>query len=135
MERSPASTIEEANTALIVKGDVDAADRYFTADYVAHLTDRDLDRGPDAVRRFVDGLRRGFSDLQVEVEILLEGQGRIAWQRTVRGIHSGDFLGFPATGRQVVWREMFTSRFRDDMIAEDWAVTELAERLLLSRKR
>jgi predicted ester cyclase len=53
----------------------------------------------------------------------------------VRGIHSGDFLGFPATGRQVVWREMFTSRFRDDMIAEDWAVTELAERLLLSRKR
>lgn len=29
---------------------------------------------------------------------------------------------------------MVTSRFRDGLIAEEWVVTDLAERLLLSRK-
>ena len=32
-------------------------------------------------------------------------------------------------------REMVTSRFRDGLIAEDWFLTDLAERLLLARKR
>jgi hypothetical protein len=32
-------------------------------------------------------------------------------------------------------RDMVTSRFRDDLIAEDWLITDLAERLLLARKR
>jgi hypothetical protein len=30
---------------------------------------------------------------------------------------------------------MVTSRFRDGLIAEDWVITDLTERLLLARKR
>lgn len=59
---------------------------------------------------------------------------RVAWQRTIRATHEGPFKGFPATGRPVVWRDMVTSRFRDGLIAEDWLLTDLAERLLLERK-
>ncbi len=80
-------------------------------------------------------LRRAFPDLQVEVEILVEGKDRVAWQRTLRGTQQGDFMSFPACGRRIVWRDMFTSRFRDGLIAEGWVVTDLAERLLLARKR
>jgi steroid delta-isomerase-like uncharacterized protein len=134
MDRSLASKIREANTALIVEGNVETAETYFTDDYVAHLTEQELGSGPAAVRRFVGLLRRAFSDLQVEVEVLVEGGDRVAWQRTVRGTHEGDFMGFPASGREIVWRDMITSRFRDGLIAEEWAVTDLAERLLLSRK-
>jgi predicted ester cyclase len=79
--------------------------------------------------------RRAFPDLQVEVEVLVEGTDRVAWQRTLRATHLGDFKGFPATGRPIVWRDMVTSRFRDGLIAEDWLVTDLADRLLLERKR
>ncbi|HKB16995.1 MAG TPA: ester cyclase, partial [Planctomycetota bacterium] len=84
---------------------------------------------------FLGGLRRGFPDLQVEVEILVEGKDRVAWQRTVRGTQRGAYKGFPASGRRIVWRDMVTSRFRDGRIAEDWVITDLAERLLLLRKR
>jgi predicted ester cyclase len=134
MDRSLGSLIEAANTALIADGNLDAAEEFFTPDYVAHLTERDLEGG-GAVRGFVRMLHEAFSDIQVEVEILVEGENRIAWQRTVRGTHRGDFMGFPATGRQIVWRDMITTRFREGLIAEDWAVTDLAERLLLARKR
>jgi hypothetical protein len=30
---------------------------------------------------------------------------------------------------------MVTSRFRNGLIAEDWVITDLAERLLLAKKR
>ena len=72
---------------------------------------------------------------QVDVDILLEGDERVAWQRTLRATHKGKFKSFPASGLQIVWRDMVTSQFRDGLIAEEWVITDLAEQLLLSRKR
>jgi len=73
--------------------------------------------------------------MAVEVEILVEGPERISWQRTLSATHAGTYLGFPATGRKLVWRDMVTSRFRDGLIVEEWVVTDLAEQLLKARKR
>ena len=135
MDPSLASRIQAANSALIANGNLDAVGEFFTPDYVVHLTDQDLAGGHGAIRSFLAEIRRAFADLAVEVEILVEGRDRVAWQRTLRATHMGDFKGFPATGRPIVWRDMVTSRFRDGLIAEDWVITDLAERLPLSRKR
>ena len=134
MDRSHALKIQTANTAVLADRNLEALEEFFTPDYVFHGTDRDMDGGLDVVRRFIGLLHSAFPDLQVEVEILVEGQSRVAWQRTLRGTQEGAFLGFPASGRRVVWRDMVVSRFRDGRIAEDWAVTDLAERLLGARK-
>ena len=135
MNRSCASKIQAANSALIANGNLDAIGEFFTPDYVIHLTDEDMTGGHGTIRKILDLYRRVFPDLQVKVEILVEGKDRVAWQRTLRATHQGDFKGFPATGRPIVWRDMVTSRFRDGLIAEDWVITDLAERLLLARKR
>ena len=135
MDTSLASKIQAANKALLANGKLDAVNQYFAKDYVAHLTDQDMTGGHDAIRKFVELYRQAFPDLEVDVKILVEGKDRVAWQRTLRGIHKGDFKGFPATGRTVVWRDMVTSRFRDGLIAEDWSISDLAERLLLARKK
>ncbi|MCB1036648.1 MAG: ester cyclase [Acidobacteria bacterium] len=135
MTRSPASILEAANTALLVEGNLEAVGEFFASSYVAHLTDEDLKGGPAAIRSFVSSLRQAFSDLRVEVEILVEAGDRVAWQRTVRAHHSGSYKGFPATDRPVVWRDMVTSRFEGGLIAEDWSISDLAERLLRARRR
>ena len=134
MPQTPAAIIRSANADLLVEGDLDAAEKYFTTGYVAHVTDRDLEGGRDGVRRFVTQLRRAFSDIRVEVDVLAEAGDRVAWMRTFRAKHTGDFMGFPATGRPIVWRDMLASRFEGDQIAEEWAVSDLAERLLRARK-
>jgi len=135
MSRAQVSQIEAANSALIVNGDLGAIGEFFSPDYVAHLTDQTMTGGHDVVRKFVSAYRRVFCDTQIEVEILVKAKNRVAWQRTLRATHKGNFKGFPATGRPIVWRDMVTSRFHDGLIAEDWVITDLAERLLLSRKR
>lgn len=135
MNPSLASQIEAANAVLITSGNLDAVGDFFAPEYVAHLTDQDMTGGHDAIRKFLGLYRRAFPDLQVQVEILAEAKDRIAWQRTLRATHQGEFKGFPATGGRIVWRDMVTSRFRDGLIAEDWVITDLAERLLVARKR
>lgn len=134
MSRSLASTIRAANAAILTKGDLKAIDEVFASDYIAHLTDQDV-KGPAAIRRFVGTIRRAFPDVETGVEILVESKDRVAWQRTLRGTQRGAFKGFPASGRRIVWRDMVTSRFRDGLIAEDWVITDLAERLLLRRAK
>jgi hypothetical protein len=42
MDESFAQKIEAANNTLIVDGDLDAIENYFTVDYLVHLTDRDI---------------------------------------------------------------------------------------------
>lgn len=133
MARSLTSTIQAANAALLVDGDLAAVDLFFAPDYVAHLTDRDQKGGHAWVRRFLRMIRRAFPDVQVTVAILVQAKQRVAWQRTLRGTHRGDFAGFPATGKRVVWRDMITSQFRAGRFAEDWVVSDLAERLVRAR--
>jgi steroid delta-isomerase-like uncharacterized protein len=135
MNRTLATKIKAANSALIADGNLDAIAGFFAPDYVAHLTNQDMTGGYDAIRKVVRLYRRAFPDTEVQVEILAEGKDRVAWQRTLRATHQGRFKGFPATGRRIVWRDMVTSRFRDGLIAEEWLITDLAERLLLAGKR
>lgn len=135
MKGSLASRIREANSAILVGGDLDAIPEFFAPDYVAHVTADRLTGGHEAIRRLVQRWRRAFAELSAEVEILVEGSDRVAWQRTLRATHRGAYLGFPATGLKVVWRDMVTSRFQDGLIQEDWVITDLAEQLLRARKR
>ena len=135
MKKSLALRITEANAAILVDGNLDAIPEFFAPDYVAHVTEDYMTGGHDAIRRMVQRWRRAFLDLSAEVEILIEGSDRIAWQRTLRASHKGDYTGFPATGLKLVWRDMATSRFQDGLIVEDWVITDLPEQLLRARKR
>lgn len=131
---SLASKINEANQRLIAKGEHNAVQEYFSPDYVAHLTDQDVVGGHKVVRSLLELYQRAFPHPQIQVEILVEGTDRVSWQRTLRAKHQGAFKGFPASGREIVWRDVVTSRFENGLIAEEWVISDLAERLLLSRK-
>ena len=135
MGRSLAQIIEEANGSLISDGELNAIGDYFTHDYKVHITDRVLKGGHKLVRDTLSELQKGFPDMQVDLEILVEGEDRVAWQRTFRGTHKGKFKGFPASGLNIVWRDMVTSHFHDERIGEEWVITDLAEQLLVSNRQ
>ena len=100
---------------------------------MVHLADRDF-HGHAFIVTFVNQLRSAFPDLAIEVEVLVEDGSRVAWRRQYRGVQSGAFRGFPASGKTIEWQEMVVSRFEDGLIAEEWVTTDLAEHLLSSRR-
>lgn len=134
MPATNSDRIVDANARLFADADLDAVEEYFDANYVLHLGGDDLSVGHDGVRRALGALQKAFGDLSVEVEVLVEADDRIAWQRTITGRHRKAFRGFPASGTDVVWRDQLTTRFHEGRIAEEWAVSDLAEQLLAARK-
>ncbi|MGQ3055540.1 MAG: ester cyclase [Roseateles sp.] len=125
--------LRQANEAVLEQGRREAIADFFAPGYLAHVGGQTM-RGHSAVASVMDALRRAVPALKVDVEILVEGDDRIAWLRTCHGTQAGAFRGFPASGKDLVWRDMVVSRFERGLIAEEWVVTELAERLLLARK-
>jgi len=132
---SLSTKIQAANRILISEGNRAAIPDFFTSDYVAHLTGQDAEGGHKLICGLLELYERAFPHPEVEVEILLEGTDRVSWQRTIRAKHTGAFKGFPASEREIVWRDVVTSQFRDGLICEEWVISDLAEQLLLSRKK
>lgn len=137
MGTSAANVIREANAAYLslVNGEGDRISQFFSADYTVHLTERKMTGGRKLVRTAAAKYASAFSGLKLEVESLAEQPDRVAWLRVFRGTLTGAFYGFPASGREIVWRDMVTSRLADGLIVEEWVVSDLAERLLVSRKQ
>lgn len=122
--------VRQANQQLLNEGRTQDVASFFAPQYVAHLTEQELrGAGPDVARAFVGALRTAFPDLRVNVEVLAAQGDRVAWQRTSTGTHRAAYSGIAPSGRRIVWRDMVVTRFSDGKIAEEWAVSDLLERI------
>jgi hypothetical protein len=72
-------------------------------------------------------LGRAFPDIVTRVRSITADEDRVAVHVSEQGIHRGDFLGIPATGRRARWDGVYLARFRDDgTLAELWSYIDLA---------
>ena len=56
------------------------------------------------------------------------GEGDKVFTRwAVRRRHTGDFMGIPPTGREVVMRGTYTVLFSDGKVVEQWAHTDMLD--------
>lgn len=103
-----ASSIE-ANKALVRRaiaynhGTADEAREIFTPDFVAYMPGQPpMDRA--AMEHFIGDFAAGFPDYSFEIHDQI-AQGDTVFNRiTWRGVHRGEFVGIPATGRQIELR-------------------------------
>ena len=128
-----ATIIRDANARLIEGGNIEEIEKYFSEKYVVNFGGSKKS-GHVATRGFTKAIRSAFSELSVDVEILVESGSRISWQRCIHGTQTGAFQGFPASGLKITWRDMVVSQIADGKIVEEWVVTDLAEALLRSTK-
>ena len=69
-------------------------------------------------------LHSAFSDIAYDVEDAIAEGDRVALRVTMRGTHTGDFLGRPATGNRFATAHVHVFRVADERIAEHWAVRD-----------
>jgi steroid delta-isomerase-like uncharacterized protein len=104
--------------------DVDAAIGLLAEEYVRHDANLPEVVGPQAERHFISAVLASFPDLHLQVEQLLADGSMVATRYTGRGTHRGEFLGIPATDRQVTFQMMETYRLADGRLAEQWVVMD-----------
>jgi steroid delta-isomerase-like uncharacterized protein len=85
--------------------------------------------GAAALKEVFARLHQAFPDLRVTVEDMVAEGDRVAGRNSVSGTHQGDYMGHPATGRSVVYNEIFIFRFAGGRIAETWGVVDVFSQL------
>jgi steroid delta-isomerase-like uncharacterized protein len=100
-------------------------DDTYAADYVLH--DPSLPepvRGVEGIRAFMSAVVAAFPDAHYTVEDLIAEGDKVVQRCSVRGTHGGEFLGLPATGKQVAFPFMIITRFEGGKIAEEWQMLD-----------
>ncbi|GGX38204.1 ester cyclase [Streptomyces fructofermentans] len=120
-ERLYKSSVRNLFGLLAGKGELPSWDEVVAENYHDHDPANEQDViGMDAMRREVEMWRSGF-DFVFTIEDQIADVDRICTRWTWNGTHTGDFMGIPATGRQVTMTGMTIHRCRDDgKVAEGW---------------
>lgn len=85
--------------------------------------------GAAALKEIFTKLHQLYADLHVAVEDVIEEGDKVVSRNTVTGIHQGEYMGLPATGRSVTYDEIFIFRLADGQIAETWGVVDVVSQM------
>jgi steroid delta-isomerase-like uncharacterized protein len=102
-----------------------------------HLVDEDvaedyLEHAPFGLVEGREGYREGvamfsgaFAPVELDVHDVIEQGERVAARFTFRGRHTGEFLGVPPSGADVVVEGITIVRLEAGQVAEEWLATDL----------
>jgi predicted ester cyclase len=76
--------------------------------------------GPEGIKLYVTAYRNAFPNLEVDVEDQLADENKVVTRWTVRGTHSGEFLGLAPTGDEVTVSGIEFARIVGGRIDEAW---------------
>lgn len=105
-------------------GRLDVIDELLSPDFLEHTPPPGCTPDREGARQWVTMLRRAFPDLDIRPEEILVESDRIAARVAGIGTHAEEFMGVPATGKQVrIWGfDMFT--LKEGRIAEHWSLID-----------
>lgn len=105
---------------IVNEGNFDAADELMVEGFIDHGPMGDTS-GREEFKQMVGQFRAAVPDLHCEVSnLILEGD-LVAWLVHTTGTHTGDQLGFPATGKPFETVSANMGRFRDGQATEHWS--------------
>jgi steroid delta-isomerase-like uncharacterized protein len=116
--------VQRAFDGLFNRGELALADELASADFLNHEAPPDAPRGPEGLRQIVTMLRTAFPDIHYDVEEVIAEDDKVAARTTMRGTHTGPFMGIPPTGRRVVQAQIHILRFVGGKAVEHWAVRD-----------
>ncbi len=105
---------------LIDEGNLDAALQLYAEDYIYHGPGGQELRGRDGIRGLWDVYLTGFPDLSSTVEDMISQGDKLVLRWTIRGTHTGEFLGVPASNRKITLPITEIFRIADGQLVEAW---------------
>lgn len=112
--------VEEFQT----RGKMQVADELISPDFVDHAEVPGLSPGREGVKQLFEIFRMAFPDFRAVIHDQVAEGDKVVTRKTFHGIHEGDFMGIPPTGRQVAFDVIDIVRIVDGRIVEHWNVVD-----------
>jgi steroid delta-isomerase-like uncharacterized protein len=106
------------------KGDLATLADVIADDFVEHETMFDVPPTKEGTLQLFKALRASFPDLTMQLQDMIAEGDKVFIRATMIGTHQGEFLGVPATGKQINVPMGDFLRFRDGKVVEHWGVTD-----------
>ena len=100
------------------KQNLTAFEKYFTADFISHYPEGDLNG--EQVKGLCQAYFTAFPDLHITTNDLIAEGDRVVKVWTANSTNKGDFMGIPATGKRIEVTGIEVFRIEDGKIAENW---------------
>ena len=110
---------------LINNKNYDVIDELFAPDFVEHEEIPGIDPGYEGMRQAFQIFHTAFPDLQVVIQDILADGDKVVAREQWTGTHQGEFMGMPATGKQVDFSVIDIVRLAEGKLVEHWAVTDM----------
>jgi steroid delta-isomerase-like uncharacterized protein len=105
---------------VITAGNADALPELMAEDVAWHGGSFGEIRSLDEFKEFIGQFLAAFPDLSVTVDDVIAAGDKVVTRLTVRGTHSGDLMGIPASGAEATWTDVNIYRVAGGKIAEEW---------------
>jgi steroid delta-isomerase-like uncharacterized protein len=106
------------------QGDLAVVDELVAADGVTHTLSWGMPTNRTGLKQLIASFRAAFPDLYCTVEDEIREGDKFAAHWTMRGTHTGPFLGNPPTGRSIVVQGIIFARIENGQIVEDWILVD-----------
>ena len=114
------ATLRRMFDEIVNQGRLETVDELFAEDFVDHGPMGDI-RGREAFKQLVSRWRSAVPDVHCELDHVIIQGDLAAWLVRTTGTHTGDALGFPATGKRFETVSANLGRFRDGKGVEHWS--------------
>jgi steroid delta-isomerase-like uncharacterized protein len=76
--------------------------------------------GRDGFRAYAQRILSGFPDVHLAIEALLVDGDQAVARVSMRGTHTGEYMGIPPTGRTIETTQIVVARLRDGRLQTTW---------------
>jgi steroid delta-isomerase-like uncharacterized protein len=111
---------------VVQNGNFARFDDFAAPDFVDHNPGPGQPPGAEGIKQFFTALRAAVSDLRVNVEQMIAEGDKVAAHVSITGKHTGELMGIPPSGKDVVMRVSDVVRIEDGKAVERWGVEDMS---------
>ena len=104
---------------IFVKGDAEAVDELASPDFTPHSW-QSVKPGLDDLKQAVKRVSAGLSDVSMKIEDMIAEGDKVAVRLSAHGVHQGEFMGLPPSGKAYTISETHIFRIEDGKVTEHW---------------
>lgn len=101
-------------------GELDRFDEFVDPNFVDHNPIPGQKPGIQGLKEAYMAFSSAFSDIWYTFEALIAEDDTVAGRGVIQGVHTGPFMGVPATGRTITWTGTRTFRLKNGKVTDGW---------------
>ena len=101
-----------------------AIDDLMDTNYVEHNPLPGMDAGSAGMKQTLEMFTSAFPDLRSTIDELIAEDDKVVGVMTTTGTHQGEFMGTPASGKQIKVTEIHVVRIVNGKAVEHWGLQE-----------